>query len=71
MIRRLREVFRGERELSYLWGVALVAGAGFIFSFTPLLFRGVEGAGDWQFVFYRAVGTAIAMTLLILSLIHI
>jgi len=46
-------------------GVVLVAGSGVVFSFTALLFRGVEGATDWQFLTLRGTGSAIALASLL------
>ncbi len=65
MFGALRDAFAGKSTLPYLAGVALVVGAGFIFSFTALVFRAIDDASDWQFLFYRGTGASIMMTLLL------
>ena len=50
---------------SYALGAVLVAGSGVVFSFTALLFRGVDKASDWQFLTLRGVGTTLAMVVLL------
>jgi len=48
---------------SRLAGALMVLGSGAIFSFTPWLFRGAdESVGPWQFLAWRAVSAAAAMT---------
>lgn len=42
-----------------------MAGAGFVFSFGGLAFRAVEGATDWQYLFYRGTSVAVAMAVLL------
>lgn len=54
-------VWAGEAELSYGQGALLLVGSGFVFSFTALLFRGLDGATDWQFLTVRGLGMALAM----------
>ncbi len=49
MVLALRLAFRGQTVPSYAMGVAMVVGSGVVFSFTPLLFRAVDRATDWQF----------------------
>lgn len=51
----------GEAELDYRTGAVLVAGSGLMFSFTGVLFRGVEEATDWQFLTARGGGAVLAM----------
>lgn len=51
----------GEAELSYRQGALLLVGSGFVFSFTAILFRGLDGATDWQFLTVRGLGVALAM----------
>ncbi len=51
----------GEAELDYRTGAVLVAGSGMLFSFTAVLFRGVERATDWQFLTARGGGAVLAM----------
>lgn len=43
----------------------MVAGAGIMFSFNGLLFRGVEEASDWQYLTARGIGAVLAMVLII------
>ncbi len=64
-VKSLRDAFAGKTTLSYLSGVALVAGAAFIFSFTALFFRAIDDASDWQFLFYRGLGASIMLSLLV------
>ncbi len=65
MANTIRPVLNGRTELGYGTGMALVAGSGAVFSFTPLLFRMVEAATDWQFLIWRGVGAALAALLII------
>lgn len=65
MLRTLRGAFVGEAELTERQGGALVAGAGVIFSFTAIAYRGVESAGDWQFLAYRGGSATLAMIVLV------
>lgn len=55
----------GDGELTYRQGAVLLAGSGVVFSFTVVLFRGVEEATDWQFLTVRGAGVAVAMLVLI------
>ena len=51
----------GDGELDYRTGALIVAGSGVMFSFTAILFRGVEDASDWQFLTFRGGGASVAM----------
>ena len=55
----------GDGELDYRTGALIVAGSGVMFSFTAILFRGVEEASDWQFLTLRGGGAALAMLTII------
>ena len=55
----------GDGELDYRTGALIVAGSGVMFSFTAILFRGVEEASDWQFLMLRGGGAALAMLTII------
>ncbi len=57
--------FLGEGELTERQGAALVAGAGVVFSFTAVAYRGVDAASDWQFLAYRGGSTMVAMLVLV------
>ncbi len=61
----VRDAFAGKTTLPYLTGVALVVGAGFVFSFTALFFRALDDATDWQFLFFRGAGASVMLTLLV------
>ncbi len=65
MLTLLRDAFAGRTVLPYLWGVALVSGAGVIFSFTALFFRATEQASDWQFLFYRGISATFSLSVLV------
>ena len=67
MVTTLRLAFRGQAEVGYALGIALVAGSGVVFSFTPILFRGLEAATEWQFLIWRGCGASMA-ALTIISL---
>ncbi|MGI9623988.1 MAG: DMT family transporter [Acidimicrobiales bacterium] len=64
MRRAVAQAWIGEGHLTYRQGAVLIAGAGVVFSFTVLLFRGTENATDWQFLTLRSAGVALAMLLL-------
>lgn len=55
----------GQGELRYRTGAVIVAASGVAFSFTGILFRGVDDASDWQFLTLRGGGAALAMLLII------
>ena len=61
----LRHTLDGRVKLGYGIGMALVAGSGAVFSFTPLLFRMDDSATDWQFLIWRGVGTALAALVIV------
>lgn len=56
----------GDGSLTHRQGAMLLAGSGVVFSFTGILFRGVEKATDWQFLAVRGLGMALAMGSLVL-----
>ena len=55
----------GEGDLDYRTGALIVALSGVLFSFTGILFRGVEDASDWQFLVLRGGGATLAMLAII------
>ncbi|MEM7285817.1 MAG: DMT family transporter [Actinomycetota bacterium] len=61
MLRDVLRAWAGDGELDYRTGALIVAGSGVMFSFTAILFRGVESATDWQFLTFRGGGAAVAM----------
>lgn len=65
MRRAVVRAWMGDGSLSYRQGAVLLAGSGVVFSFTGILFRGVEEATDWQFLAVRGLGVALAMTTLV------
>ncbi len=65
MIRDVASAWLGEGELDYRTGALIVAGSGVLFSFTGILFRGVEDASDWQFLVLRGGGATLAMLTII------
>ena len=67
MVLALRLAFRGQTVPSYPMGAAMVVGSGVVFSFTPLLFRAVDRATDWQFLTVRGAGTALAAALIMIA----
>jgi DME family drug/metabolite transporter len=66
VLRAVGRAFVGEGELTERQGAILVAGSGVAFSVTAIAFRGVESAGDFQFLTYRGLSTALVMALLII-----
>lgn len=67
MLDEVSQAWTGDGELSYRSGAILVAGAGVAFSFTAIVFRGIETASDWQFLTVRGASAAIAMIVLTLA----
>ncbi|NND02775.1 MAG: DMT family transporter [Acidimicrobiia bacterium] len=67
MVQAVRRAFVGEGSLSYRQGAAIVLFGGLMFSFTPLIFRGLEEATDWQFLVLRS-GAMVAVLLLVVLL---
>jgi drug/metabolite transporter (DMT)-like permease len=61
MVTAVMRALVGEGELDYRHGAASVLLAGLLFSFTALLFRGLEGASDWQFLTIRGGSTALVL----------
>ena len=51
---------------AYRRGVLLVLLVAFVWSFSGLLFRGIESAGVWQVIFYRSLGVVIGTGLIVL-----
>ncbi len=66
MFRTGAQVFAGDDVLTERQGAVLLASSGVVFSFGAVVFRGVESAGDWQFLTYRGASAAIAMIVLTL-----
>ncbi len=67
MVSAVRRAFVGEGALSYRQGAAIVLFGGVLFSFTPLVFRGLEAATDWQFLVLRG-GAMVAVLLVVVFL---
>jgi DME family drug/metabolite transporter len=67
MLHEVSQAWTGDGELSYRSGAILVAGAGVVFSFTAILFRGIETASGWQFLTVRGASAAVAMIVLTLA----
>ncbi len=67
MLRTVGKAFVGEADLTERQGAVLVAGAGVVFSFTAVAYRGVQSATDWQFLAYRGGSTALAMVALVFA----
>lgn len=65
MIQAVVAAFRGTGQLTYRQGAVLVALAGLVFSFTAIVFRAVDDASDWQFLYVRGTSMALAMLALI------
>ncbi len=61
MVTALRRALVSDGELSYRQGAASVLAAGVLFSITAILFRGLEGATDWQFLTVRGGSTALVL----------
>jgi drug/metabolite transporter (DMT)-like permease len=68
MITAVRRALVGDGDLSYRQGAVSVLTAGVLFSFTAILFRGLENSNDWQFLTIR--GGSTALVLLIVALIR-
>lgn len=66
MVRAVRRALVGDGDLSYRQGAASVLTAGVLFSFTALLFRGLESANDWQFLTIRGGSTALVLLIVVL-----
>ena len=64
MVQAVRRAFVGEGSLSYRQGAVIVLFGGLMFSFTPLIFRGLEDSTDWQFLVMRG-GAMVAVLLLV------
>lgn len=67
MVQAVRRAFVGEGSLTYRQGAAVVMLGGLIFSFTPLIFRGLEATSDWQFLVLRG-GAMVAVLLVVILL---
>jgi len=68
MVNGIRRALVGDGDLSYRQGAVSVLIAGVLFSFTAILFRGLENANDWQFLTLR--GGSAALVLLIVASIR-
>ncbi len=64
----VRRALVGDGDLSYRQGAVSVLTAGVLFSFTAILFRGLENSNDWQFLTIR--GGSAALVLLIVASIR-
>ena len=51
---------------AYRRGILLVLLVAFLWSFSGLIFRGIEAAGPWQIIFYRSLGVILGTSLLVI-----
>lgn len=66
MIGEVLGAWNGERDLSHRVGARLLAISGVLLSFTAIVFRALDDAGDWQFLTVRGTGAATAMAVVVL-----
>jgi drug/metabolite transporter (DMT)-like permease len=55
----------GGGDLSYRQGAVSVLAAGVLFSFTAVLFRGLENSNDWQFLTIRGGSAALVLLIVV------